>query len=292
MPENNIRLSPTKISCYYECPRKFFYRYVRELPEKVRPPLVRGRITHKVLENFFDFVKLSELGDDEHWLDWAGKFQKILLSLLKSEWDQIGKSYKDCFTGGKQKQEMFEETKEFLDFYAIKLAFSLHNKLKELDKDSEWFTQNIRRHFFPKDRELRLELEDEAMAGFIDKTMSIFGKGIAIVDYKTSKCPLPHRIPKEHLKQGKAYAFMWMKSFNELPRFISFYYMREGESVFYPISEKDIKEIEDDIKEIRSKKLDVKEFSKKKSRLCDFCDFKPHCFKKKSGSEEIKSKAS
>jgi CRISPR/Cas system-associated exonuclease Cas4 (RecB family) len=69
--------------------------------------------------------------------------------------------------------------------------------------------------------------------------------------------------------------------FGELPRHISFYYLRTGESVFYPISDRDIEEIRRDIDEIRSKKLVIEEFSKKESKLCSFCDFKPFCFPKK-----------
>lgn len=278
---NGIRLSPTAIACYYECPRKFYYIYVKGMKEKPTPSKVRGKIVHRVLEEFFHFVKLSEL-KEENWQELWKKFRSVLFSLLKTEWNQIGKLYEDCFKDEKEKDNFFEETKEFLDFYAVKLAFSLVNKIRELDRNSKWFDEELRRFFFPKDMEMKLEIEDEGLAGFVDKTLSVFGKGIAIVDYKTSKCPLPHFIPETHLKQGKAYAFLWHKLFNEIPQHISFYYLRTGESVFYPISERDIKEIKDDIEEIRSKKPIAEEFPKKESRLCDFCDFKDLCFKKKS----------
>jgi len=281
MKKNNIRLSPSAIACYYECQRKFFYRYIRGIEEKPRPSRVRGRITHRVLENFFNFVDLGGI-EEENWQSLWKKFRNVLFSLLDTEWKQIGKTYEDCFKNEDQKAELFEETKEFLDFYAIKMAFSLMNKMKELDKNSKWFTENIKRFFYPKDMEMKLELKDEDMKGFVDKTMNIFGKGIAIVDYKTSKCPLPHFIPESHLKQGKTYAFLWNEIHHELPKHISFYYLRTGESVFYPISEKDIEEIRKDIQEIRSKKPVVSEFLRNETKLCDFCDFKVFCLKKKT----------
>jgi len=159
------------------------------------------------------------------------------------------------------------------------------NKIRELDRNSKWFERDIKRFFYPKDMEMKLEIEGENIKGFVDKTMSLFGKGIAIVDYKTSKCRLPHFIPEGHLKQGKAYAFLWNKLFKEMPKHISFYYLRTGESVFYPISERDIEEIKNDISLIRGKKPIVKEFPKKESKLCDFCDFKIFCFKKKEPKE-------
>ena len=128
---------------------------------------------------------------------------------------------------------------------------------------------------------MKLELVEQGMKGFVDKTINIFGKGIAIVDYKTSKCPLPHFIPEGHLKQGKVYAFLWNEIHKEMPKHVSFYYMRTGESVFYPISETDIEEIRNDIKEIRSKKPVISEFPRSETRLCDFCDFKPFCLRDK-----------
>jgi len=278
---NNIRLSPTSITCFYECPRKFYYIYIRGIEEKPKPSMVRGKIVHRVLEHFFTFVDLTDIEEGSSWKEIWQKFRKVLFSLLETEWNQIGKIYDDCFKDETQKTRFLNETEEFLDFYAIKLAFSLMNKIKELDRNSQWFERDIKRFFYPKDMEMKLEIEGENIKGFVDKTMSLFGKGIAIVDYKTSKCPLPHFIPEAHLKQGKAYAFLWNKLFNELPKHISFYYLRTGESIFYPISERDIEEIEKDINLIRGKKAVIDEFPKKETRLCDFCDFKVFCFKKK-----------
>jgi len=280
LTQNNIRLSPTAISCFYECPRKFFYIYIRKIEEKPKPSRVRGKITHKVLENFFDYVNLADITDKDWQVLW-GKFKKILFSLLDTEWKMIGKEYPDCFKNEKQKQEFLDDTKKFFDFYAAKLAFSLSNKMRELNKNSEWYEDELKQFFYPKDRELKLSLENN-IAGIIDKTVTLFDKGIAIVDYKTSKCPLPHFIPEPHLKQGKAYAYLWKESFGELPKYISFYYLRTGESVYYPIDENDIKEIERDIKNIRKRRPVIEEFPKNETKLCDYCDFKRFCFKKEN----------
>jgi len=277
--KNNIRLSPTAISTYYDCPRKFFYIYIRKIPLKPTPAKVRGTITHKVLDHFFNYVNISDIQEEDWQILWK-RFKKVLFSLLEAEWKMIGKDYPDCFTPENKKKDL-EETKRFFDFYAAKLAFSLSNKLMTMDKNSKWFESELKNFFYPRDRELKLSVSSENIAGIIDKTLSLFGKGIAIVDYKTSKCPLPHFIPQSHLKQGKAYAYLWKQSFNELPKHISFYYLRTGESVYYPITEADIEEIKRDIKEIRSKKPVPEEFPKVESKLCDYCDFKSFCFKKK-----------
>jgi len=279
LTNNSIRLSPSAIATYYNCPRKFFYIYIRKIPVKPTSAMVRGTITHKVLDHFFNYVNIADIKENDWQILWK-RFKKVLFSLLDTEWKQIGKDYANCYTTDKKKNEDFEETKRFLDFYAAKLSFSLSDKLMTLDKNSKWFEKELKTFFYPKDRELRLTLENN-ISGVIDKTLSLFGKGIAIVDYKTSKCPLPHFIPKSHLKQGKAYAYLWREKFDELPKHISFYYLRTGESVYYPITEGDVEEIKQDIKEIRTKKPVPVEFPKNKTKLCDYCDFKVFCFKKK-----------
>lgn len=277
--KNPIRLSPSAIALYYKCQRKFFYVYVRKIPERPSPEKVRGSITHKVLDHFFNYVNIADIQEEDWHVLWE-RFKKVLFSLLDTEWKLIGKEYVDCFGSEKKKTESYEETKKFLDFYSAKLAFTLSDKISTMDKKSEWFETELKKFFYPKDRELRINLEENNMAGVVDKTLSLFGNGIAIVDYKTSKCPLPHFIPEPHLKQGKTYAYLWKESFKELPKHISFYYLRTGESVYYPITESDIEEIKKDIKEIRSKRPIPKEFPKNESRLCEFCDFNVFCKKK------------
>lgn len=284
--KNEVRLSPTSIACFYECPRKFFYIYIRGLVERVTPAKIRGKIIHKILEHFFNYVNIADIQEKE-WEKLWKKFRKIFFSLLDTEWGMIGTEYIDCFKNRDEKKTYLEETKRFLDFYAAKLAFSLTSKMEEMNKESEWFEDDLKRFFYPKDRELRLELKNENISGIIDKTMTLFGEGIAIVDYKTSKCPLPHYIPESHLKQGKAYAYLWKESFGETPKHISFYYLRTGESVYYPISDKDMEEIKTDIDKIRKKKPVIEEFPKNESKICDYCDFHRFCFKNEHKNEKM-----
>ncbi|OGI15174.1 hypothetical protein A3K63_03530 [Candidatus Micrarchaeota archaeon RBG_16_49_10] len=276
---NNVRLSPSAITLYQSCQRKFYYVYIKKAELKPRPALVRGSISHKVLESFFDYVNLVDLKEGD-WEKLRKDFRKVLFTLLESEWKLIGSEYPDCFASEREKGELLEETKRFLDFYSAKLAYSVTDKLCELNKNSEWFEDDLKRFFYPKDRELRIDLAELNFSGVIDKTMSLFGKGIAIVDYKTSRCSLPHFIPEDHIKQGKAYAYLWKQHFNELPKHVSFYYMRTGESVYYPISEADVEEIQADIDEIRSKDTDsISDFPKNVTKMCGYCDFKGLCFK-------------
>ena len=283
--QNNIRLSASGIATYSQCQRKFYYRHIEKLPEKPTPQKVRGSIVHRVLDEFFNVVNLSNIPKDQHWHKTWSDFKDILNTLLDAEWKLIGDDYPDCFKNEKQKQEFLDDTKDIIDFYSAKLAFALHNKLKQL-KDSKWLDVEIKRFFYPKDREYKLEFLEQNMIGFVDKTMSVLGKGVAIVDYKTSKSTLPHFISKEDLKQCKVYAYLWNAIFGEVPKHISVFYLRDGESVYYPITDKDLEEIEQDVGEIRGKDILKENFPKNVTRLCDYCDFWTLCFKNREDYEK------
>lgn len=284
---STVRLSPSGISSYYSCPRKFYYRQVEKLPEKPTVFQIRGRILHKCFELFFNAVDISKISEEKHWHDIWKDFRSVLFALLEEEWAKIGKpdsGYEDIFESKAQSSELLSETREFVDFFAAKMSYSFYNKLHELEKD-DFFDLNLKKHFYPKGREYRIELEEENIIGFIDKTLNLYGKGVAIVDYKTSKSRLPHFISESDLKQCKVYAWLWFRKFQELPKFISIFYVRDGESVYYPISEADLKEVDESIAEIRSKGRVKENFAKKASPLCNYCDFFPHCFESKEAFE-------
>ena len=281
---NGVRLSASGIATYSMCQRKFYHRHIEKLPEKPSPAKVRGSIVHKILDEFFNVVDLSKVQTDKHWHDIWKEFRDILNILLDAEWKLIGDEYPDCFDNERQKQEFLGDTKEILDFYSAKLAFSLSNKIKQF-KNSKWFNSDLKRFFYPKDREYKLEFLEQNMIGFVDKTMSLIGGGIAIVDYKTGKTTLPHYIAKEDLKQCKVYAYLWKAVFGKTPKHISVFYLRDGESVYYPIDDDDLEEIRKDVEEIRSKEGVKENFEKNVTRLCGYCDYWNLCFKDREDYE-------
>ena len=275
---NKIRLSATGISTYGLCQRKFYYRHIEKLPEKPTPQKVRGSIVHRILDEFFNVADLTGIQRDKHWHEIWKIFKGVLDTLLDAEWKLIGDTYPDCFKDEKQKQEFLEDTKEILDFYSAKLAFALHTRIKEI-KNPRYFADDVKRFFYPKDREYKLEFLEQNMIGFVDKTMSLLGGGVAIVDYKTAKTTLPHYISKEDLKQCKVYAYLWKAIFGEAPKHVSVFYLRDGESVYYPITEKDLEEVRKDVEDIRSKDAEKENFPKNVTKLCDYCDYWKLCFK-------------
>lgn len=268
-----MKLSPSKLVTYDKCPRKFYYRYVADIKEPATAAMVRGNIFHKILEDFYLVVDIHAYIDTP-WDKIAENFEKITEQLFDAEWAKIGMDHEDVFAE-EEKTTFYKETKEFLKFFAIKEAFRLHELLKQNKLGDRWFNENVSRGFYPKAREMRISTDE--MHGFIDKTINVFGRGVGVVDYKTSKSPLPHFIDKSHLLQLKAYAYLFKEKTGKLPYHLSIYYARTGESVYYETSEIDVEEIKEMIKKIRTLKREIGNFRQSPTKLCNYCFYKDIC---------------
>ncbi len=266
------RLSPSRIVTYDSCPRKYWYRYVEKIKEPETLHTVRGTLFHKVLEDFYSVFNVKNV-KTSGWQELSKIFEKVLIHLLELEWNKLTSQKKELFLGEEEKWK--EETKDFLKFFAIKEAYRIHNFLKKNDKDDNWFKANFEREFVPRSREEYIGLED--IHGYLDKTVNVFGRGVGIIDYKTSEYKMPHAIDESYLLQLKAYAYMFKKKNNELPVYLSIYYAKNGESVYYKTSEEDVKEIEEVISEIKTLTKEVQSFPRNVTNLCKYCFFKGTC---------------
>ncbi len=273
--KNNNKLSPSKIVTYYKCPRKYWYKYIKKIPEPSTEATIRGTIFHKILEDFYDLLEPKKL-KGLSFTQIKDFFQNMLINLLQIEWNKIGKEYEDVFTR-ESKDYFFEETKEFLDFYAVKEAYKIYQFLKKSNPEDKWFELNFNTMFKPKSREEYISTEE--VHGYIDKTVNLFGKGIGIVDYKTSKTNLPHYLDKSHKIQLKVYAYLYYKEHGILPTYGSIYYARDGETIYYEVKKEDIKKVEQMISEIKNKEEKIKNFPKNKTGLCEYCFYKNICDK-------------
>jgi putative RecB family exonuclease len=269
-----FRLSPSRIVLYDKCPRKFYYRYVEKILEPATPGTVRGTIFHKVLEDFYKTVDFTTF-HNKHWVQISEALRGLVRTFLEMQWKKIGTDYEDVFESEEQSREYLEETKEFLDFYCLKEAYRLYQFFKKNNPEDEWFKANFEREFLPKSTEEYLSADN--VHGYVDKTINVFGRGVGVVDYKTSKTSLPHAIDKSHLLQLKVYSYLYKKKTGELPLHASIYYARTGESVFHKVREEDVEEVAEKIGEIRSLKKDRESFQKNVTKLCDYCYYKETC---------------
>ena len=57
MEQKVLRLSPSRVNDFTNCPRLYKYRAIENLPEKLSLDAERGKLVHSVLEDLFDLPR-------------------------------------------------------------------------------------------------------------------------------------------------------------------------------------------------------------------------------------------
>lgn len=245
---SRIRLSPSRVSDFSNCPQLYKFRAIDQIPEPISLDAERGTLVHSVLEKLFDSpAQLRTL--------------ETAVEILPDTWKaQVEKK--------PALEQSVVDLKEWLDRAASLLTtyFSLESPVA----------------FEPTARELHLEMdlsEEIYLHGYVDR-LDVAGTGeVRIVDYKTGKAPKPGWEEKA-LFQLRIYALIYWRNFGVLPRLLQLMYLGNGQllrSSPTPAqlenTEKKLLVIAEEI--IAAIQSDV--WQPRKSRLCDWCSFKSIC---------------
>ena len=246
--EQSLRLSPSAVSEYENCPQQYKYRKIDKLPEPPSLDAERGTLVHTVLQDLFEIPA-------------AGRTVASAIELLPSRWSaQLAD--KPALLG------MVTNEKEWLDRASalVSTYFSLENPTT----------------FEATHREMHLENDFDTnvyLHGYVDR-LDIAPTGeVRIVDYKTGKAPKPGWEEKA-LFQLRVYALLYWKNNGVLPRLLQLIYLGDGKLVK---SNPTMAELEATEKVLRRVAKDIfisieKEYwPTKTSRLCDWCYFKSIC---------------
>ena len=256
-------LSPTQITTFLACPRKWYYEYVLRLPVPDKFALVRGTVVHSVCEEFF------------HWRPAPGWTLEELVenmtdlahSLLKESWanEKVAERFGN---------ERWDETKAMIDRFLQLRRWKMEPVFdKYKDASKAWnFTK-------PKFREHHVVDEELGVQGYIDAVIENEPGDVVLIDYKTSSL-FRHTISEEHEVQLYIYALLYEKATKVRPRYVSIEYLLYGQTVNYPIKPHTIDETRKLIEDIRSK-TESKEISDYQPntgyKFCAWCDFRSTC---------------
>ena len=246
--EQSLRLSPSAVSEYENCPQQYKYRKIDKLPEPPSLDAERGTLVHTVLQDLFEIPAV-------------GRTIESAVELLPSRWSaQLAD--KPALVG------MVTNEKEWLDRASalLKSYFSLENPTT----------------FEATHREMHLENDFDSniyLHGYVDRLDVAPTGEVRIVDYKTGKSPRPGWEEKA-LFQLRVYALLYWKNNGVLPRLLQLIYLGDGKLVK---SNPTMAELESTEKVLRRVANDIflsieKEYwPAKPSRLCDWCYFKNIC---------------
>jgi putative RecB family exonuclease len=244
-------LSPSRASDFKQCPLLYRFRVVDRLPESPTKAQVRGTVVHSALERLFT------LPDSE-------RDPGTARALLAPAWQ-------DLLAEQPQLAELFPDDAAAADW--LESAGALLDAYFELEDP---------KRLAPQACELRVETELESglpLRGFIDRVDVAPTGEIRLVDYKTGAAPREIGEAKA-LFQMKFYALVLWRIRGVLPRQLLLMYLADKQSLAYQPDEDELRRFERTLEAIWQAILRAGrtgDFRPKPSKLCDYCDHKPHC---------------
>ncbi|MEN9687800.1 MAG: hypothetical protein RL381_812 [Actinomycetota bacterium] len=243
-----LRLSPSRLNDFTNCPQLYKYRAIDQLPEPPSLDAERGKLIHSVLEDLYDFPAQDR------------NFERAR-TILPTKWSQQ-------ISENLELQKLVSDEKEWFD-----RAESLLQNYFTLENPSA---------FEPTFRELHLERDisdDMYLHGYVDR-LDIAPTGeVRIVDYKTGKAPKPGWEEKA-LFQLRVYALLYWQNHGVLPRLLQLIYLGDSKIIKSQPTQNQLLATEKILKNIGAEiltALEQMDFPTKKSRLCDWCHFKKIC---------------
>lgn len=243
-----LRLSPSRVNDFTNCPQLYKYRAILNLPEEVSLDAERGKLIHSVLEDLFELPRGERRTENA-------------LQILPVAWQRQLEAKPELAAMVTSQNEWMDRAAALLQsYFTLEDPTAFDSTYRELHLEKN-FTEQIYLH------------------GYVDR-LDIAPTGeVRIVDYKTGKSPKPGWEEKA-LFQLRVYALLYWRNEGVLPRLLQLLYLGDGKTVKSSPTERELEATERILRNIGDEILtaiDTDFFPPKKSRLCDWCSFKSIC---------------
>ncbi len=239
---SEFHLSYSRITIYDNCPLRYKFIYVDELPTAARSYFSFGNSIHKVLELFYQ--------PEENFITAKTPSLNYLLGLLNEHWISAG--YNTEYQEKKAKDEAVQLLTKFYreTIFGFQPAYLV-------------------------EKSFSFELNGFRIIGRIDR-IDQGNDGYSIIDYKTNKI-LPYFFKKINLLQPIIY-YLGAKESLGLNKINSvfMYFVRFNKKVEFNISDEMAEEGKQKILQV-GKAIQCNEFSPKPGSACSTCEFKDRC---------------
>ena len=260
--------SPSSINTYKQCPRKYYYQYIEKLPTKPSIHLVRGKIAHTVLEEFF---KNRHEGINEN--NYEARIKNFVQLLLVETWKKNKLKFDELKITQQQLNFYFDETMMMM----LNFADHFIKRVKKLLEDGLDIKSALVR-LTPLAEE-KFVSEEKSVMGFIDAIEQRDGKTY-IMDYKTSK---GNDIKDAYRLQLAIYALLYYERYDKLPHKVGIFFLKDTEK-FIDADNSLMKEAAFEIEQMHASTISGKkaDYPMKPGPLCKWssgqCDFYEKCF--------------
>jgi len=222
-------LSPSSITMYLRCPRKYYLRYIGKRTPKSSIHLVRGKAVHKAIADFT--AESSEIRSD---------FPAMLVRLrdhYDRVWSEHGRELEGLRLSKEDEKKYYDESVDMLH--------------KWLQRHMQFQNLGVR----CSGTELKLFSRTHKVMGIIDAIYQKNGK-VSLVDYKTAN---RDDITEDIKTQMAIYALLYKENKGELPDMISIAFLKHDKMKHFKTNEQIIAQAENLCKEIHKKTMSEKE---------------------------------
>jgi putative RecB family exonuclease len=263
--------SPSSILTYKQCPRKYFYRYIAKLPVSRSIHLVRGSITHKVLEDVYDIdiTNIPEVG-------FLFTLRVILQEMFKREWEKNKDELAELGLSDEELVRYHDETRVMVNNF-------FHYIVDRIQQQQAQGAVTVKDAFtrIKPAREVELKSAFHNVRGYAD-AIHIEGEKLFILDYKTSKkC----EISDDYRLQLGIYSMIY-EEIERLPDEVGILFLKHGRELRIPVTKELVENarFECNAIHLNTKSKDMADYPKKTSPLCKWstgqCEFYDTCFNK------------
>lgn len=258
--------SPSSISTFNQCKRKYYYSYKLGLPRLDSISTITGKVVHSTLEEFFKI-------DTNTVKNYEVELKHRILNLFNDNWESSLKKLLDLKIDKSVIIEHYQDSLSMLDNFIEDFLFSLKKELKTISfKDA---FENIK----PR-TEVHLMSDKYGVQGFVDAILNKAGD-IYIIDYKTSSRDL---VTDEYELQLAIYALLYKEIFNISPKKVGLHFLRHNTKKFLDVNEellhKAVKECE--LIRLNTTSNSIEDYEKNPGPLCKWktgqCSFYDLCF--------------
>jgi len=260
--------SPSSITTYNACPRKYYYSYKLALPKKESISTLTGKAVHSALESFFK-IDTSNINKYD--------FELILKH-------HVVKLFNDAWVTALPELMKLENDKETIRDHYHDSMFMLQNFIEDfLDSIKRSINGITFQEAFNKlkpQTEVYLYSEKHNVRGYLDAILNINGE-FYIMDYKTSS---RDEVTDDYHLQLAIYTMMFKEKFNKLPNKVGLHFLRHGTKKFIDVNEGLIQEAAKQCELIRlnTESEDINDYPKNPGYYCKWksgeCSFYSNCF--------------
>ncbi len=270
--------SPSSILCYKQCPRKYYYQYIKKLATLPNIHQVRGSIAHSVLEQFYNLPLPSK---EE---DYSSYFKTEIQKLLFQYWRQAQSQLDQLNLTSDQKKFYFEET-------LLMLLNWVDHFLEQLKKElSSGLSLTQAFYKLTPLREQRYYSAKYFVQGYIDAIHHLENE-VRIIDYKTNA---NFEFKDEIKLQLAIYSLLYFEKHGHPPSKVGIFFLRHKlklikvDPELLALARKEIFLIHQN-----TRSGDIQDYPQKVSPLCKWssgqCDFYDICQPKTNNKKDNKN---